>query len=78
VFAALINPKNPYASISTKEAQDAARALGKEIHIVHASSAGRTRLGLRDALAGEGGCAAKTSLGFAIRMSPLSVNRAQN
>jgi ABC-type uncharacterized transport system substrate-binding protein len=40
VFAALINPKNPYASISTKEARDAARALGKEIHIVHASSAG--------------------------------------
>jgi putative ABC transport system substrate-binding protein len=40
VFAALINPKNPYAPISTKEAQDAARALGKEIHIVHAGSAG--------------------------------------
>jgi putative ABC transport system substrate-binding protein len=39
VFAALINPKNPYAPISMKEAQDAARALGKEIHIVHASSA---------------------------------------
>src|SRR5262249_12550132 len=39
MFAALINPKNPYAPISTKEAQDAARALGKEIHIVHASSA---------------------------------------
>jgi putative ABC transport system substrate-binding protein len=40
VFAALINPKNPYAAISTKEAQDAARALGKDIHIVHASSEG--------------------------------------
>jgi putative ABC transport system substrate-binding protein len=39
VFAALINPKNPYAPISTKEAQDAARALNKRIHIVHASSA---------------------------------------
>ncbi len=38
VFAALINPKNPYAAISTKEAQDAARALGKDILIVHASS----------------------------------------
>jgi hypothetical protein len=38
-FAALINPKNPYAPTSMKEAQDAARALGKEIHIVHASSA---------------------------------------
>jgi putative ABC transport system substrate-binding protein len=38
VFAALINPKNPYAPISMKEAQDAARALGKEIHIVHANS----------------------------------------
>jgi putative tryptophan/tyrosine transport system substrate-binding protein len=39
VFAALINPKNPYAPISTKEAQDAARTLNKQIHIVHASSA---------------------------------------
>ncbi len=38
VFAALINPKNPYAAITTKEAQDAARALGKDIHIVHARS----------------------------------------
>ena len=39
VFTVLINPKNPYAPISMKEAQDAARVLGKEIHIVHASSA---------------------------------------
>ena len=31
VFAALINPKNPYAAISTKEAQDAARALDKDM-----------------------------------------------
>ena len=31
-------PENPYAAITTKEAQDAARALGKDIHIVHASS----------------------------------------
>jgi putative tryptophan/tyrosine transport system substrate-binding protein len=38
-FAALINPKNPSAAISTKEAQDAAYALGKDIHIVHASAA---------------------------------------
>jgi len=38
VFAALINPKNPYAAISTKEAKDAARALGKDIEIVHAGS----------------------------------------
>jgi putative tryptophan/tyrosine transport system substrate-binding protein len=38
VFAALINPKNPYAPNSTKEAQDAARTLGKDIYVVHASS----------------------------------------
>jgi putative ABC transport system substrate-binding protein len=38
VFAALINPKNPSAAISTKEAEDAAHALGKNIHIVHASA----------------------------------------
>jgi putative ABC transport system substrate-binding protein len=38
VFAALINPKNPNAAISTKEAQDAARALGKAMHVVYASS----------------------------------------
>jgi putative ABC transport system substrate-binding protein len=38
MFAALINPKNPYAAISTKEAKDAARALAKDIEIVHAGS----------------------------------------
>ena len=38
VFAALINPMNPYAAISTQEAQNAARALGKDIVIVHAGS----------------------------------------
>ena len=38
VFAALINPKNPAAAISGKEVQDAARALAKDIHIVHASN----------------------------------------
>ena len=37
-FAVLINPKNPNAANSTKEAQDAARTLGKDIHVVHASS----------------------------------------
>jgi hypothetical protein len=37
-FAVLINPKNPSAAISAKEAQNAARALGKSIHIVHASA----------------------------------------
>jgi putative ABC transport system substrate-binding protein len=37
-FAALINPKNPSAEISAKEAKDAARMLGKDIHLVHASS----------------------------------------
>jgi putative ABC transport system substrate-binding protein len=38
VFATLINPKNPYAANSAKEAQDAARTLGKDIYVVHASS----------------------------------------
>jgi putative ABC transport system substrate-binding protein len=38
VYAILINPKNPYAAISAKEAQDAARSFGKDIHIMHASS----------------------------------------
>ncbi len=37
-FAALINPKNPSAAISAKEAQNAAHALGKSIYIVHASA----------------------------------------
>jgi putative ABC transport system substrate-binding protein len=37
VFAALINPNNPAAAISAKEAQDAAGAFAKDIHIVHAS-----------------------------------------
>jgi putative tryptophan/tyrosine transport system substrate-binding protein len=37
-FAVLINPKNPSAAISAKEAQNAARALSKSIHIVHASA----------------------------------------
>jgi putative ABC transport system substrate-binding protein len=37
-FAVLINPTNPSAVTSAKEAQDAAHALGKSIHIVHASA----------------------------------------
>ena len=37
-FAALVNPKNPSAAISAKEAQNAAGALSKSIHIVHASA----------------------------------------
>src|SRR2546430_3225628 len=37
-FAVLINPKNPSAAISAKEAQNATRALSKSIHIVHASA----------------------------------------
>ncbi len=37
-FAALINPKNPSAAISAKEAQNAAHALGKSIYIVRASA----------------------------------------
>src|SRR5262245_15866534 len=44
VFAALINPKNPSAAASSKEAQDAAHTLGKNIHIVHASTAGELEL----------------------------------
>jgi putative tryptophan/tyrosine transport system substrate-binding protein len=39
VVAALVNPKNPNAEISTKDAQDAARRLGLEIHILNASTA---------------------------------------
>jgi putative ABC transport system substrate-binding protein len=39
VVAALVNPKNPNAEISTKDAQDAARGLGLEIHILNASTA---------------------------------------
>jgi putative ABC transport system substrate-binding protein len=38
VFAAMINPKNPSAEVAAKEAKDAARKLGKEIHIIHAGS----------------------------------------
>jgi putative ABC transport system substrate-binding protein len=37
--AALINPKMPHAEISTGDVQDAARKLGLQIYILHASSA---------------------------------------
>jgi putative ABC transport system substrate-binding protein len=39
VVAALVNPKNPNAEISAKDAQDAARKLGLEIHILNAGTA---------------------------------------
>ena len=39
VLAVLINPKNPSAEISAREAKDAARRLGKDIHVIHASTA---------------------------------------
>jgi len=39
VVAALVNPKNPNAEISTKDAQDAARKLGLAMHILSASTA---------------------------------------
>ncbi len=38
VFAVLINPKNPSAEISAREAKEAASRIGKDIHIVHASN----------------------------------------
>jgi putative tryptophan/tyrosine transport system substrate-binding protein len=39
IFATLINPKNPSAEISIEEVKEAARRIGKDIHIKHASSA---------------------------------------
>jgi putative ABC transport system substrate-binding protein len=38
VSAVLINPKNPSAEISAKDARDAAAKLGKKAHIVYAST----------------------------------------
>jgi len=38
VFAALINPKNPSAEISTRDAKEAASRIDKAIHIAHASN----------------------------------------
>jgi putative ABC transport system substrate-binding protein len=39
VVAALVNPKNPNAELSAKDAQEAARILGKQVHILTASTA---------------------------------------
>jgi putative ABC transport system substrate-binding protein len=38
VFAVLINPKNPSAEISAREAKEAASRIGKDIHIAYASN----------------------------------------
>ena len=40
VFAELINPGNPSAEASTRDAQEAARALGQPIHVLTAGSEG--------------------------------------
>jgi putative ABC transport system substrate-binding protein len=39
VVGVLVNPANPAAAADTKEAQDAARSLGVQVHVVSASSA---------------------------------------
>jgi putative ABC transport system substrate-binding protein len=38
VMATLANPTNPGSETATKEAQEAARALGLQLHILHASA----------------------------------------
>jgi putative ABC transport system substrate-binding protein len=38
LIAVLLNPNNPPAATQLKDVQDAARALGQQIHILHASS----------------------------------------
>jgi putative ABC transport system substrate-binding protein len=38
VIGALVNPTNPAAEPQTREAQEAARKLGLELHVLHASS----------------------------------------
>jgi putative ABC transport system substrate-binding protein len=38
VIAALINPSNPNAEPNTRETQEAARKLGLDLHVLHASS----------------------------------------
>jgi putative ABC transport system substrate-binding protein len=38
VVGALVNPTNPAAEPQTREAQEAARKLGLELHVLHASS----------------------------------------
>jgi len=37
-IAALVNPTNPVAETDTRKVEEAARSLGRQIHIVHASS----------------------------------------
>ena len=38
VIAVLLNPSNPPAATQLEDVQEAARALGQQIHILHASS----------------------------------------
>jgi putative tryptophan/tyrosine transport system substrate-binding protein len=38
VIGALINPSNPNAEANTREAQEAARTLGLELHVLNAST----------------------------------------
>jgi putative ABC transport system substrate-binding protein len=40
VIAALVNPNNPQSEADTREAQDAARALGLQLHILNARAEG--------------------------------------
>jgi putative tryptophan/tyrosine transport system substrate-binding protein len=40
VIAALVNPNNPQSEADTREAQDAARALGLQLHILNARTEG--------------------------------------
>ena len=37
-IAALVNPTNPVAETDTRNVEEAARSLGRQIHILHASS----------------------------------------
>ena len=48
VFAVLINPGNPSAEASTRDAQEAARALGQPIHVLTAGSEGDFEKGIRE------------------------------
>jgi putative ABC transport system substrate-binding protein len=38
IFAALVNPTNPIAELESTEAQAAARTLGLQLHVLHAST----------------------------------------
>src|SRR5262249_41492125 len=40
LFALLVNPTNPYAEILSRNLQAAARTLGLQLHILHASTEG--------------------------------------